>query len=174
MANRCSSAYWRQVSSCRALRARSRSRATSGARCERWKGSIYFPIAAIRSWMASRFLSSFPAGYRVNGDGTLSGVNSFSINGATSQNVTYTGTYTVNPDCTGSSTTVDDVTGETGHLRSILRARWRRSGLRPDRSWICDRRHRTQGTHVGQGLGMMASTRVDFLALIESASKENQ
>ena len=53
---------------------------------------------------------------RVNGDGTLSGVNSFSINGATSQNVTYTGTYTVNPDCTGSSTTVDDVTGETGHF----------------------------------------------------------
>ena len=53
---------------------------------------------------------------RLNGDGTISGVNSFSINGAISQNVTYTGTYTVNPDCTGTSTTVDDGTGETGHF----------------------------------------------------------
>ena len=53
---------------------------------------------------------------RLNGDGTLSGVNTFSINGAISQNVTYTGTYTVNPDCTGTSTTVDDGTGETGHF----------------------------------------------------------
>jgi hypothetical protein len=49
---------------------------------------------------------------RVNGEGSLTGVNSFSVNGAVSQSVTYTGTYTVNPDCTGTSTTVDDGTGE--------------------------------------------------------------
>ena len=53
---------------------------------------------------------------RINGDGTLTGVNSFSVNGAISKNVTDTGTYTINPDCTGTSTTVDDRTGETVHF----------------------------------------------------------
>ena len=53
---------------------------------------------------------------RINGDGTLTGVNSFSVNGAIAKNVTYTGTYTINPDCTGTSITVDDGTGETAHF----------------------------------------------------------
>ena len=43
-----------------------------------------------------------------NGDGTMTGVYSFSDNGAISQNVSYTGTYTVNPDCTGTFTTMDE------------------------------------------------------------------
>lgn len=53
---------------------------------------------------------------RSNGDGTLTGVNSFSVNGEITRNVTYTGTYTLNPDCTGSSITIDDGTGETAHF----------------------------------------------------------
>ena len=57
---------------------------------------------------------------RLNGDGTLTGVNSFSVNGAISKNVTYTGTYTVNSDCTGALTTVDDGTGETAHFDLFL------------------------------------------------------
>ena len=43
-----------------------------------------------------------------NGDGTMTGVYSFSDNGAISQHVSYTGTYTVNPDCTGALTTKDE------------------------------------------------------------------
>ena len=67
---------------------------------------------------------------RINGDGTLTGVNSFSVNGAISKNVTYTGTYTINPDCTGTSTTVDDGTGETAHFdlfSSIRKVRVRKA-----------------------------------------------
>jgi len=67
---------------------------------------------------------------RINGDGTLTGVNSFSVNGAISKNVTYTGTYTINPDCTGTSTTVDDGTGETAHFdlfSSIRKVRGRKA-----------------------------------------------
>ena len=53
---------------------------------------------------------------RYDGNGAMTGVNTFSINGAISQNVTYTGIYTVNPDCTGSAILVDDGTGVTQHF----------------------------------------------------------
>jgi hypothetical protein len=43
-----------------------------------------------------------------HGDGTLSGVYSVSDPGTISHHVAYTGTYTVNPDCTGSFTTEDE------------------------------------------------------------------
>jgi hypothetical protein len=49
-----------------------------------------------------------------NGDGTMSGVYSFSENGVISHNISYTGTYTVNPDCTGTVTT-KDVNGVVVH-----------------------------------------------------------
>jgi len=50
-----------------------------------------------------------------NGDGTMTGTYSFSDNGAISQNVSYTDTYTVNPDCTGTLTSVDEH-GLIGHF----------------------------------------------------------
>ena len=37
----------------------------------------------------------------------MTGVYSFSENGTLSHNISYTGTYTVNPDCTGTLTTKD-------------------------------------------------------------------
>jgi hypothetical protein len=49
------------------------------------------------------------AGYdRYNGDGTMTGVASLSFNGTLSHHVSATGTYTVNPDCTGAFSTVDE------------------------------------------------------------------
>jgi hypothetical protein len=50
-----------------------------------------------------------------HGDGTMTGTYSFSDNGAISQNVSYTDTYTVNPDCTGTLTSVDE-NGLIGHF----------------------------------------------------------
>ena len=38
----------------------------------------------------------------------MTGVYSFSENGTLSHNISYTGTYTVNPDCTGAFTTTDE------------------------------------------------------------------
>jgi hypothetical protein len=49
-----------------------------------------------------------------NGEGTMTGTYSFSDNGAISQNVSYSDTYTVNPDCTGTLTSVDE-NGLIGH-----------------------------------------------------------
>ena len=43
------------------------------------------------------------------GDGTMSGVYSASSNGTISQNIPYTGTYTLNEDCTGTLTTEEEI-----------------------------------------------------------------
>lgn len=47
-----------------------------------------------------------------DGAGTMTGVFSGSTNGVIDQDVLYTGTYTVNADCTSELTTVDPVAGE--------------------------------------------------------------
>jgi hypothetical protein len=47
-----------------------------------------------------------------DGAGTMTGIFSSSINGVIDEDVVYTGTYTVNADCTSELTTVDPVTGE--------------------------------------------------------------
>jgi hypothetical protein len=44
----------------------------------------------------------------------MTGVYSFSENGTLSHNISYTGTYTVNPDCTGTLAT-KDVNGVVVH-----------------------------------------------------------
>ena len=80
------------------------------------KGTYLFAYTGFQIVDGQQVPFVFAGKDRVNGDGTLTGVNSFSVNGAISQSVTYTGTYTVNPDCTGTSTTVDDGTGETAHF----------------------------------------------------------
>jgi hypothetical protein len=43
------------------------------------------------------------------GDGTMTGVYSASTNGAVIQNIPYTGTYTVNADCTSTLTTTEEL-----------------------------------------------------------------
>ena len=77
------------------------------------KGTYLFAYTGFQIVDGQQVPFVFAGQDRVNGDGTLNCVNSFSVNGAISQSVTYSGTYTVNPDCTGTSTTVDDGTGET-------------------------------------------------------------
>jgi len=47
-----------------------------------------------------------------DGAGSMTGIFSGSTNGAIDEDVLYTGTYTVNADCTSELTTVDPVTGE--------------------------------------------------------------
>ena len=42
------------------------------------------------------------------GDGTMTGVYSVSENGTIARNIPYTGTYTVNGDCTGTLTTTEE------------------------------------------------------------------
>jgi hypothetical protein len=44
-----------------------------------------------------------------DGDGTMTGVYSASTNGQITRNVPYTGTYTVNADCTGTLTTTEEI-----------------------------------------------------------------
>ena len=80
------------------------------------KGTYVFAYSGVQIVDGQPVPFVFAGQDRINGDGTLTGVNSFSINGVISRNVSYTGLYTVNPDCTGSSTTVDDGTGETAHF----------------------------------------------------------
>ena len=43
------------------------------------------------------------------GDGTMTGVYSASVNGQITRNIPYTGTYTVNGDCTGTLTTTEEI-----------------------------------------------------------------
>jgi hypothetical protein len=43
------------------------------------------------------------------GDGTMTGVYSASTNGTITRNIPYTGTYTVNGDCTGTLTTTEEI-----------------------------------------------------------------
>ncbi len=55
-----------------------------------------------------------------NGDGTMTGVSSDSNNGKITDLLSYTGTYTVNPDCTSTLTTIDDGTQEVTHYTQFL------------------------------------------------------
>jgi hypothetical protein len=52
---------------------------------------------------------------RFHGDGTVSGVFSYSDKHNILHHVTYTGTYTVNPDCTGTWTSTDE-NGGVSHI----------------------------------------------------------
>ena len=50
-----------------------------------------------------------------NGDGTMRGIYSGSIDGVVSQMVGYTGISTIHPDCTGEQTFTEDLTGAVTH-----------------------------------------------------------
>jgi hypothetical protein len=51
-----------------------------------------------------------------NADGTMSGMYSGTYNGEAARNVTYTGAYTVNADCSGTLATLDDGAAEEDAL----------------------------------------------------------
>jgi len=94
------------------------------------QGTYLFAYSGLQIVDSQQVPFVFAGQDRLHGDGTLTGVNSFSVNGAISKNVTDTGTYTINPDCTGTSTTVDDGTGETAHFdlfSSIRKVRVRKA-----------------------------------------------
>jgi hypothetical protein len=72
------------------------------------KGAYVYHCAGVQLVNGQPVHFAFAGKDHYNGDGTMSGVYSLSFNGALSQKVSYTGTYTVNPDCTGAFTTVDE------------------------------------------------------------------
>ena len=72
------------------------------------KGTYVYHCAGVQIVNGQPVHFAFAGKDHYNGDGTMTGVYSFSDNGAISHHVSYTGTYTVNPDCTGTFTTVDE------------------------------------------------------------------
>ena len=78
------------------------------------KGTYVYHCAGVQMVDGQPVHFAFAGKDHYNGDGTMTGVYSFSDNGAISQHVSYTGTYTVNPDCTGAFTTKDE-NGVVGH-----------------------------------------------------------
>jgi len=72
------------------------------------KGTYVYHCAGVQIVNEQPVHFAFAGKDQYNGDGTMTGVYSFSDNGAISQHVSYTGTYTVNPDCTGALTTKDE------------------------------------------------------------------
>jgi hypothetical protein len=64
--------------------------------------------------------SSAIAGIEIyNGDGTMTGIFSQSTDGTIVQEVAYTGTYTVNPDCS-STLTITDENNVVAHYSQFL------------------------------------------------------
>ena len=78
------------------------------------KGTYAYHCSGVHLGTGQPVYVAFAGKDHYNGDGTLTGVYSFSENGTLSHNISYTGTYTVNPDCTGTLTT-KDVNGVVVH-----------------------------------------------------------
>ncbi|MGE0826379.1 MAG: hypothetical protein AB7G75_26740 [Candidatus Binatia bacterium] len=72
------------------------------------KGSYLYHCTGFQLVDGQQVHFAFAGRDQYNGDGTMSGVYSLSYNGELSQHLSYTGTYTVNPDCTGAFTTTDE------------------------------------------------------------------
>jgi len=72
------------------------------------KGIYLYHCAGVQVVNGQPVHFAFAGKDHYHGDGTMSGVYSLSDNGALSHYVSYTGTYTVNPDCTGAFSTVDE------------------------------------------------------------------
>ena len=72
------------------------------------KGTYVYHCAGFQLVDGQQVHFAFAGKDHYNGDGTMTGVYSFSDTSAISHHVSYTGTYTVKPDCTGTFTTVDE------------------------------------------------------------------
>ncbi len=55
-----------------------------------------------------------------NGDGTMSGIFSQSTDGKIVRNIAYTGTYTVNPDCSSTLTITETVSRAVAHYDQFI------------------------------------------------------
>jgi hypothetical protein len=72
------------------------------------KGTYLYHCAGVYLVNGQPVHFAFSGKDQYNGDGTMTGVYSLSDNGTLSHHVSYSGTYTVNPDCTGAFTTKDE------------------------------------------------------------------
>ena len=77
------------------------------------KGTYLYHCAGVQGSGQAHF--AFAGKDQFNGDGKVTGVFSYSDQDNILRHVSYTGTYTVNPDCTGTYTTTDE-NGVVGHL----------------------------------------------------------
>jgi hypothetical protein len=72
------------------------------------KGTYLYHCAGVYLVNGQPVHFAFAGKDQYNGDGTMTGVYSLSDNGTLSHQVSYSGNYTVNPDCTGSFITTDE------------------------------------------------------------------
>ena len=79
------------------------------------KGTYVWHITGFQIVNGQQVHFAFAGQDHYNGDGTMTGTYSFSDNGVISQNVSYSDTYTVNPDCTGTLLSADE-NGLIGHF----------------------------------------------------------
>lgn len=77
------------------------------------KGTYLYHCAGVQGGDEAHF--AFAGKDHFNGDGKATGVFSYSDKDNILHHVSYTGAYTVNPDCTGAYTTVDE-NGAVGNL----------------------------------------------------------
>jgi len=80
------------------------------------KGTYVYHCAGFRLENGQQVHFAFAGQDHFDGNGTVTGVYSYSDNNPIlQQHISYSGTYTVNPDCTGTYATVDE-NGISGHL----------------------------------------------------------
>jgi len=80
------------------------------------KGTYVYHCSGIQLVNGQQVHFAFAGQDHFNGDGKVTGVYSYSDNSPIlQQHISYSGTYTVNPDCTGTYATVDE-NGISGHL----------------------------------------------------------
>jgi hypothetical protein len=79
-----------------------------GCSLETLQGTYIYAYGGFEIEDGKRSPAAFAGQEVYYGDGTMSGVYSASLNGTIAQNIPYTGTYTLNEDCTGNLTTTDE------------------------------------------------------------------
>jgi hypothetical protein len=79
-----------------------------GCSLETLQGTYIYANSAFGTEDGKRSPGAFAGQEVYYGDGTMSGVYSANLNGTIVQHILYTGTYTLNEDCTGSLTTTEE------------------------------------------------------------------
>jgi hypothetical protein len=79
-----------------------------GCSLETLQGTYIYANSAFGVEDGKRSPGAFAGQEVYYGDGTMSGVYSANLNGTIVQHILYTGTYTLNEDCTGSLTTTEE------------------------------------------------------------------
>ena len=73
------------------------------------RGTYIYAYDGFNVENGQRFPFAFAGQEVYYGDGTMTGVHSASTNGTITRDIPYTGTYTVNRDCTGTLTTTEEL-----------------------------------------------------------------